>query len=268
MVGVTVARVCRYLRNQESELRGHLAKQGRARKRELIRALKAKLEGARSPDIADVVRKKIQRRRREQKRKLRDLSLAAHTPFGDPHADASLAAEQAELIASDSDESVSSLDSEERERFRLRNVKKGLAMWYDTHDYRARPKTPPPRPFRVRVGYCLESLTDVNLTQNRLLTLPTWLSGITALKRLDVRWNDIESIPTAVGGFPALSELLLNRNDMAFHGLMQDVPDYEREEFWPEPSAFQALTVMHACQCGIRDMPRAIGHLLKCVAPC
>lgn len=210
---------CSYLRNKESELRAHMEKRGKHVHRQLITQLKAKRLRGR-PDIAAVIRKKA----RARKRKKGAPKLTGFTPFGDPHAVEPTGLDPVAETGGGSDsgaESESSIDSVERERRRLQNVKLGVDRWYDVHEYRARPSTPPPRPLRIRVGYCLESLTDLNLSQNKLITLPNWLSGVTALKRLDVTWNQLESVPTSVGGFPSLMELRLSRNDMAFHGLMQ-----------------------------------------------
>ena len=209
----------RYLRNKESELRSHLEKHGKHVHRQLITQLKTKRLGGRT-DIAAVIRKKA----RARKRKKGAPQLLGFAPFGDPHASAptELDAVAEGGAADESDaESESSIDSVERERRRLQNVKLGVDRWYDVHEYRARPSTPPPRPLRIRVGYCLQSLTDLNLSQNKLVALPNWLSGVTALRRLDLTWNRLESVPTSVGGFPSLMELRLSRNDMAFHGLMQ-----------------------------------------------
>ena len=203
----------------------HLLKQGRAEHRRLISGLKSKLRGGR-PDITSHVRAKVRKARKARRARKAATTLIAHAPFRDPHAElddgAAATAAAAAAAASDSDgASVSSIDSEERERRRLKNVKRGLSLWYDTHDYRDRPKTPPPRSVRARHAYCLESLTDINLSQNRLVTLPSWMSGVTSLRRLDLTWNVLESVPTAVGGFPALVELRLCRNSMSFHGMMQ-----------------------------------------------
>jgi len=58
------------------------------------------------------------------------------------------------------------------------------------------------------------NLVELDLSRNRLKTLPASIGQLKNVKRLIVDRNKLESIPKEIGQMESLQELILNRNDL------------------------------------------------------
>jgi len=64
----------------------------------------------------------------------------------------------------------------------------------------------------------LNSLEELNLSQNEITYLPENLSALSNLRKLDVGWNKVAELPMGVFDLPALQELRLQNN------LLKNIP--------------------------------------------